>query len=88
MNLARSSNFVMNADKFYLAQFCFKYDGLVFRYIGMGKIYTQPLLKLCQHKHIANPCHLELKVRNTQADKGKPRRFTQLCEICPVCDIV
>lgn len=37
MNLARSSNFVMNADKFYLARFCFKYDGLIFRYIGMEK---------------------------------------------------
>lgn len=86
MNFVRNSKVVMNADKFYLAWFYLKYDSLILDILEWENLNTTSSVVTPAQTHPYS-CHLELKIRNVQANKGKPQIHTRLCQICPVSAI-
>lgn len=87
MNFVRNSKVVMNAAKFYLAWFYFRYDSLILDILDWENLNTTSSVVMPAQTHPYS-CHLELKIRNVQANKGNPKIHTHLCQIHPVCAII
>lgn len=81
MNFVRKPTFVMNADKFYLAWFYFKYDSFILDILEWKNLNTTISVVMPAQTHPV-PCYSELKIRNVQANKGKPRILTRFCQTC------